>query len=515
MRAAGKRSIATCASIAKRQRALDAEEAALLCIAARSRIWEQLGKASLLEYLEDIFGYSPKVAHERVRVALALEEMPDLLEALERGEVSYSALREVTRVATAETQREWLDSIRGKNLRQIEELARSRKKGAKPTDPADPNLKPRMRSFEITPATDALLRQARQALAGERGHFIEDDEFLAAMATALLEGGADSSAKAGAKFQIRVTVCENCEQAWQEGAGRKIAISAADAARAECDAQRIGDDGRAKQDITPAVRRLVWHRDGGKCAVPGCRSSLHLDVHHIVWRIDGGNHEAGNLTLLCDGHHRALHNGKLVITGIAPKLVCRFVDDPIPHVETASWIADSIPHEVPNTSAPAPIPHASDVTPRLADPTPNFFATTADSIPHVETARFTDRFLTWGFRIFATTADSIPHVETARFTDPIPHVGIPNTFAKIADSIPHVETARFTDPIPHVGIPNTFAVTPNKFASAVMTAQAKQVLRTAGFRAGDAKRFVESALAEENVPRTLETLIVAALKYSR
>jgi hypothetical protein len=56
--------------IAKRQRALDADEVALLWIAERVRIWEELGKASLLEYLEDIFGYAPKVAYERVRVAL-------------------------------------------------------------------------------------------------------------------------------------------------------------------------------------------------------------------------------------------------------------------------------------------------------------------------------------------------------------------------------------------------------------------------------------------------------------
>src|SRR5450432_1147190 len=339
-------------TIAKRQRALDAEEATLLCIASRVRIWEELGKASLLEYLEDIFGYAPKVAYERVRVAIALDEMPDLLEALERGEVSYSALREVTRVATEETQREWLDAIRGKNLRQIEELARSRKKGAKPTDPADPNLKPRTRHFEVTPATDALLRQARQTLAGERGHFIDDDEFVAAMATAILEGGAGSSAQTGAKFQIRVTVCPNCKQAFQEGAGRKIAISAADAARAECDAQRIGNDQRAKQDIAPATRRLVWHRDGGKCAVPSCRSSRFIEVHHIVARADGGNHEAGNLTLLCDGHHRALHNDKLVITGVAPDLTCRFVHDVIPR---AAISYGATPHaEIPHVETPMP-----------------------------------------------------------------------------------------------------------------------------------------------------------------
>ena len=430
--------------IARRQRALDADEAALLCVAARVRVWEELGKASLLEYLEDVFGYGPKVAYERVRVALALEEMPELFDALERGEVSYSALREVTRVAIAETQREWLESIRGKNLRQIEELARSRKKGAKPTDPADPNLKPRTRHYEVTPATDALLRQARQALAGERGHFIEDDEFLATMATAVLEGGATSSAQAGAKYQIRVTRCENCDQAFQEGAGRKIAISPADAARAECDAQWIGNDQRAKQDIAPKTRRLIWHRDGGKCVVPSCRSSRYIDIHHIIARADGGNHEAGNLTLLCDGHHRALHDGKLVIAGIAPDLTCRFVHDPIPHVEKSG--IDSTREETVTDS-----------------PRERRDSSRGDS-PRGETRPI---------RTVATSRVALPRTE-----------------------VPHVEK-------------------PNKFALAVMIVEAKQTLRTSGFRPGEANRFVEAALADDDNPHTLQALIMAALKHSR
>src|SRR5512141_2121952 len=72
-------------SIAKRQRALDAEEAVLLCAVVRREIWRQLGKASLHEYLEAVLGYGPKAASERVRVALALDELPMLAEALATG----------------------------------------------------------------------------------------------------------------------------------------------------------------------------------------------------------------------------------------------------------------------------------------------------------------------------------------------------------------------------------------------------------------------------------------------
>src|SRR6185437_3449712 len=89
-------------AIAKRQRALDAEEAMLLCTVVRREIWRELGRASLLEYLEEALGYAPKAAKERVRIALALDEMPLLADALASGEQSYSAIRELTRVATAQ-----------------------------------------------------------------------------------------------------------------------------------------------------------------------------------------------------------------------------------------------------------------------------------------------------------------------------------------------------------------------------------------------------------------------------
>jgi hypothetical protein len=102
-------------SIAKRRGALDAEEAELLCSVVRREIWRQLGKASLLEYLEAVLGYGPKAAHERVRVALALDELPMLAEALATGEQTYSAIKELTPITTAKTQAEWLGAARGKD----------------------------------------------------------------------------------------------------------------------------------------------------------------------------------------------------------------------------------------------------------------------------------------------------------------------------------------------------------------------------------------------------------------
>jgi hypothetical protein len=59
---------------------------------------------------------------ERLRVARALESLPLLEGALDAGELCFSAVRELSRVATPGTEAAWRDRALGKNLRQIEEL---------------------------------------------------------------------------------------------------------------------------------------------------------------------------------------------------------------------------------------------------------------------------------------------------------------------------------------------------------------------------------------------------------
>jgi len=283
----------------------------------------------LLEYLEDVLGYGPKAAKERVRVAMALDELPLLYDALASGEQSYSAIKELTRVAVAKTQADWIAAARGKNVRQIEELVAGRRRGDLPTDPPVPDLKPQIVRFEITTATLARLRQVQQVLAEECGGQLDDDALVSAMCDAILDGHESADDGGRARHQIITTVCAQCAQAWQNGDGRELAITATDLAIAECDAQRVGSDrepGKAAQDIAPNVRRFVLLRDHKRCTVPGCRAARHIDVHHIQPQHLGGGHEHENLTSLCAGHHRALHDGRLKITGRAPNIEVKWTN---------------------------------------------------------------------------------------------------------------------------------------------------------------------------------------------
>ncbi|HWP06733.1 MAG TPA: hypothetical protein VNN72_13360, partial [Polyangiaceae bacterium] len=82
-----------------------------------------------------------------------------------------------------------------------------------------------------------------------------------------------------------------------------VGLSAARAAQA-----------RATQTIPPAKRRTVLRRDA-KCRVPGCRHAVFTEPHHLERRCEGGKHLVANLLTLCGAHHRAAHDGSLIITG--------------------------------------------------------------------------------------------------------------------------------------------------------------------------------------------------------
>jgi len=311
--------------IAGRRAALDAEEAHWLREAERLQIWKPLGMVSMVDYLERVMGHAPRTAQQRLRVARRLATLPELTTALAEGELSFSAVRELLRTVTPETERAWLDEARGKSLREIEELVSGHAPGDLPADPPDPTIESRVVTFELSPSTFALLRQARLSLDEDHGRHLDDDPLIAALCTAVLErGGTPATEPTGrAKFQIALTVCERCDQGWQEGAGAQVPVDAATVERARCEAQHLGSlDGdhpdRAHQDIPPSVIRFVWRRDGGRCQTPGCRSARGLEIHHIVRRADGGTHDPSNLTLRCSACHGAHHAGLITISGTAP-----------------------------------------------------------------------------------------------------------------------------------------------------------------------------------------------------
>lgn len=308
--------------IARRKAALDAEEARWLIAARAAGVHRELGYGSFGEYLERLLGYAPRTARERLRVAEALPHLPAIRAAMERGDVPFSAVREITRVTVPETEQAWLAAAQDRSLREIEDLVVGRGPGDLPGDPPDPDLTPRIRRMELLPEVFAQLELARRHLEAEAGGPLDDNELMAAMCRQVLDGPAATANPTRPRHQIAVTVCQRCDAATMDAAGKVIDIGPGALALARCDAAHVGriDDPRARTtiDIPRKTRRFVERRDHGRCCVPGCRSSRGLEIHHIVDLAMGGDHSPSNLILLCAAHHHAHHAGKLKIVGTAP-----------------------------------------------------------------------------------------------------------------------------------------------------------------------------------------------------
>jgi hypothetical protein len=125
-------------AIRRSRTALDAEEMRWLREAEALQIWRPLGMVSALDYLERVLDYAPRTAQDRLRVARALGTLPRLTTALGGDELSFSAVRELTRVATPSTEAAWVGAAIGKTLREIEDLVAGHRSGDRPDDPADP-----------------------------------------------------------------------------------------------------------------------------------------------------------------------------------------------------------------------------------------------------------------------------------------------------------------------------------------------------------------------------------------
>src|SRR5690349_7806179 len=124
--------------LAKARAQAEFEEGRWLLCALHAATHVRLGFGSFAEYIERLFGYSSRTTQERLRVAEALEELPKTSAALAAGAVTWPTVRELTRVAIAETEEEWLEAAKGKTVRQVEALVNGRSPGNTPDSPSNP-----------------------------------------------------------------------------------------------------------------------------------------------------------------------------------------------------------------------------------------------------------------------------------------------------------------------------------------------------------------------------------------
>ena len=75
-----------------------------------------------------------------------------------------------------------------------------------------------------------------------------------------------------------------------------------------------GKDYQKANRLDENLRLATLTRDGFKCTQCSA-TGVRLEAHHIVWRNRGGKDNVANLITLCDGCHKKVHAGEIVIGG--------------------------------------------------------------------------------------------------------------------------------------------------------------------------------------------------------
>jgi hypothetical protein len=78
-----------------------------------------------------------------------------------------------------------------------------------------------------------------------------------------------------------------------------------------------------KRTASAAQVRILKQVQAGSCGYPGCTHTRFLHAHHIEHWSAGGKTSVSNLMLLCQKHHRVLHEGGYKLTREDGRLVFR------------------------------------------------------------------------------------------------------------------------------------------------------------------------------------------------
>lgn len=327
--------------------------------------WHQYGLCSCAHWLNFKCGIGLNAAREKVRVAHALKDLPKISAAFEQGQLSYSKVRAMTRIADADNEDYLLRIAKHGTAHHVEGLVSRYRRCRRLQDMEIVNRQHRDRSFSyhfdsdgclvfngrlpaeqgdlVVKALEMAMEKAFAETSGQPESAVASEseadpgaepigarraDALAAIAETYMNTGPVANATAD-RYQVVVHVSRDtlrdvtaetpdeagAEQAYLENGPH---VTAETSRRIACDCSTVDvveDDrseplsiGRRSRSIPPAIRRALGLRDRG-CRFPGCTHTRFVDGHHIEHWADGGETSLDNLVLLCRHHHRLVHEG--------------------------------------------------------------------------------------------------------------------------------------------------------------------------------------------------------------
>jgi hypothetical protein len=292
-------------------------------------------------------GMVPGTAREKLRVANALFDLPQTSTAFQKGDLSYSKARALSRIATPTTEEHLLDFALHATAAQVDRHCRELRNVQRHISTGDANRLHNNRYLSCSPhndgsvtfsvelpkeSADLVMKALEMAVRGIDSSDLTEDEnasrdasdlfrqqadALVEMARSFLGGGDNKKSCTADHYQVTVHVDEKA-LAGIPDENSKSDLPIETVRRLCCDSSLVAatddvhgntkDTSRRHRVVHPSLRRMLMSRDKG-CRFPGCTHTKWLDAHHVVHWADGGETTAENLIMLCSKHHRLLHEG--------------------------------------------------------------------------------------------------------------------------------------------------------------------------------------------------------------
>ena len=323
------------------------------------RGWAGPGLHSCAHWLSWKCGMSLHTGREYVRVAKALRPLPEMRKAFEKGNLSYSKVRALTRVTTPSNEKQMVRLGREAPAAQIDRLTAGLRKvadneagkGQTPErrqvrwhwdpDTGDLIIKGRLAAQDgarilaaLTAAERERTRTAESARESESAELSDEpiternaakkppgDIGPALLAMAEIAAVAPTNTASGVSGSAEVVFFHEHDNLRFPGGP---ALPANDSEEVLCNAHlRLAKTEKhcvlnlgRKTRVTSHKQMLALNYRDGSCRTPGCGRTRFLHAHHVQFWGRGGETNLDNLIMLCGTCHRALHRGQFTIVAL-------------------------------------------------------------------------------------------------------------------------------------------------------------------------------------------------------
>ncbi len=297
------------------EREATARLVALLVELDARRLYLGEGFSSLFTFCTQALHLSEHAAYNRIETARAARRFPIVLNMVDEGAVTVTAVRLLSPHLTPENHRDVLARARHKSKREIEQLVASLH--------PQPDVPAAIRKLPTPTAVPAPTPTARdnKSLAAHTPFAVSPPGNLPATRPAEVRPLTPE------RYKIQFTISRETHDklrraqdllrhAVPDGDPALIFERALTLLVTGLERRKTASTGRpraarpskaASRHIPAAVKRAVWQRDGGRCAFNGrkgrCCETGFLEYHHVVPFAAGGEPSVANIELRCRSHN--------------------------------------------------------------------------------------------------------------------------------------------------------------------------------------------------------------------